>query len=73
VIAHKDIERRSFTNWSMHAPEAETIVMLFPELDGMIRPIHQRYDSSDVIRAMGAYNAPEREQQIMRYVLPSIH
>lgn len=73
VIAHKEIARRSFSNWSMHAPEAESIVMLFPELGGMIRPIHQLYDGSEVSRVMGAYPAPESEQRVRRDALPSIH
>lgn len=73
MIAHKEIARRNFSNWTMHAPDAESIVMLFPELNGMIRPIHARYDGSEVHRVMGAYPAPEHEQRIMRYALPSIH
>lgn len=73
MIAHKEIARRNFSNWTMHAPDAESIVMLFPELNGMIRPIHARYDGSEVLRVMGAYPAPEHEQRIMRYALPSIH
>jgi len=73
LVGHKDIARRSFSNWTIHAPDAESVVILFPELGGMIRPIHQLYDDSEVIRVMGAYPAPEREQRIDRYTLPSIH
>jgi hypothetical protein len=73
MIAHKDIARRNFSNWTMHAPDAESIVMLFPELSGMIRPIHALYDGSEVLRVMSAYPIPESEQRIMRYALPSIH
>lgn len=73
VIAHKDIARRSFSDWTFHAPEADTIVMLFPELGGIIRALHLMYDGSDVSRVMGAYPAPAREQRVMRYRMPAIH
>lgn len=73
VITQKDIARRNFSNWSFHTPDAESIVMLFPELGGMIRAIHPLYDGSEVSRVMGAYPAPEREQRVRRYAMPSIH
>lgn len=73
VIAYKDIACRSFSSWGMHAPDADAIVMLFPELGGMIHPIHPLYDGAEVKRVMGAYPAPKSEQRVMRYSLPSLH
>ena len=73
LVGYKDIARRSFASWTLHAPDAESVVMLFPELEGMIRPIHQLYDGSEVIRVMGAYPSIESEQRIDRYTRPIIH
>lgn len=73
LVGQQDIARRSFSNWSMRAPDADEIVMLFPELNGMILPIHALYDGSEVIRVMGAYPATEYEQRVVRYTQPLIH
>lgn len=73
VIAYKDIACRSFSNWGMRAPDADAIVMLFPELRGMIHPAPPLYDGTEVSRMMSAYPAPRNEQRVVRYSLPSLH
>lgn len=73
VVGNKDIARRSFADWTFHTSDADTIVMLFPELGGMIRTLHFMYDGSDVARVLAAYHAPVREQRVVRYRMPVIH
>lgn len=65
LIDQKDVVQRIFSNWTMLTPDADAIVMLFPELAGMIRPIHRLYDGSEIIRLMCGYPTPDRERRIM--------
>lgn len=73
LIDQKDIAQRGFSNWTMLAPDADAIVMLFPELAGMIRPIQQRYDGSEIVRLMYGYPITDQEQRFIRFPTPLIH
>jgi hypothetical protein len=73
VIAKKEITCRNFSNWVMYAPDADVIMMLFPEFDRMIRPIQPSYNGSEIQRVMRAYSVPNSKKQDMRYSLPLLH
>lgn len=72
MVGYKEIAQRNFSNWTLHAPDAESILMLFPELGEMIHPIHQMYDGSEVVRVMGTYPVREPEQYGRAYTPPII-
>ncbi len=72
VIGQKNIGQRRFSNWTVHIQDAESIVMLFPELAGLIQPL-KGSRSSDVARMMAAYPVSVHRHQMLRDYVPTLH
>lgn len=73
LISQREILHRNFTNWSMHTADADSIVLLFPELTGLVCPIQELYQEMDIVRIMDAYPTPQYMPNLSLHSLPTLH